>query len=591
MGVFIWEISAKMSNDHFERDKMKIERASVLIIILLLTFGGLLEARSGHDEGQGKNGLVKDLNPVGKWRSIDFVRKIEKFKPGKKIFRGDLFLKDLEFMKNGRTSRIWTWENGRLWNPAEKVKSQYLIKQIDGVSYMFMEWGVGQKPWSYYVLEKVSGREPAQVSESVTGIIALAQDFIQSLAAGDYSKATKIFDPAMKNAVPPDKLGQIWESLCTEHGPVREIVSYQKLKYNQFDIIVVSCEFEKSVVDLQVSFNPREQIAGFHLGHVRPVGDRQLPAYVNPDSFEEKEIKIGSGQWILPGTLTLPKGPGPFPALVLVHGSGPHDRDESLGPNKPFRDLAGGLAGYGVAVLRYEKRTKAFAQQIAAIMNTLTVKEETIDDALAGVNLLRQTEQIDAQRIYLLGHSLGGMVIPRMGKLDPNIAGFIILAGTARPLEDIILDQFAYIFSLDGKLTDAKRANLEKLKQQVANVKDPTLSEATSASELPLGIPAVYWLDLRGYKPADAAKDLSQPMLILQGGRDYQVTKADYKLWKDALSLKKNVTFKWYENLNHLFIRGKGKSVPGEYNNSGYVDKTVIRDISKWIQKQGNTKN
>ena len=439
--------------------------------------------------------------------------------------------------------------------------------------------------------EKISDTESSQVSQSATGITAQALDFIQSLAAGDYVKATKHFDATMKTAAPPEKLRQIWQSLCTEYGPFRKTVSCQQTKYNQFDIVVVSCEFEKSLVGLRVPFNSKKQIAGFRVDSVKPVGDRQLPAYVNPDTFQEKEVKFGAGKWILPATITLPKGPGPFPALVLVHGSGPHDRDETIGPNKSFYDLAGGLAGSGIAVLRYDKRTKVFARQIAATINTLTVKEETIDDAIAAVNWLRQNEQIDAQRIYVLGHSLGGMVIPRIGKLDPKIAGFIIMAGNARPLEDLILDQYAYIFSLDDKLTDTEKAHLEQIKKQVANVKDPTLSPDTPAADLPLGLPAAYWLDLQEYKPASLAKELSQPMLILQGGRDYQVTKADYDLWKDALSLKKNVTFKWYENLNHLFISGKGKITPSEYEKSGYVDETVIKDISTWIKKPDNNKS
>lgn len=295
---------------------------------------------------------------------------------------------------------------------------------------------------------------------------------------------------------------------------------------------------------------------------------------------------MGTVQLALPGTLTLPKGQGPFAAVVLVHGSGPQDRDETIGPSKPFRDLAHGLASRGIAVLRYEKRTKAFPTQMAAIVNTLTVKEEVIDDVLAAAALLRENNQIDPNKVFVLGHSLGGYVVPRIGKLDSKIAGFIIMAGTARPLEDVVVEQLTYIFSLDGVISDTEKASLEQLKGQAARVKDPNLSAETPAADLLLGAPASYWLDLRGYRPAEVAKELSRPMLILQGGRDYQVTDADFQLWKKALSSRKNVEFKFYEGLNHLFVEGQGKSTPAEYEQAGNVAKVVLDDIAEWIKRQ-----
>src|SRR5690606_33004513 len=141
----------------------------------------------------------------------------------------------------------------------------------------------------------------------------------------------------------------------------------------------------------------------------------QAPSYADPARFSEREATVGSGTWALPGTLTLPKKEGKFPAVILVHGSGPNDRDETLGPNKPFRDLAHGLATRGIAVLRYDKRTlvhpKALASEVGA---ALTLREETIDDALAAAALLRTIPEVDASKIFVVGHSLGGTAIPRI---------------------------------------------------------------------------------------------------------------------------------------------------------------------------------
>jgi dienelactone hydrolase len=432
--------------------------------------------------------------------------------------------------------------------------------------------------------------EPAKkvvqgVEAEPKSIETLAKDLVSSLASGDYKKATENFDVTMKRVLPEEKLQQVWSSLIAQSGPFVKQLGTRRAKIMQYDVIFVTCKFGRGVLDTKVVFDGEKRIAGlFFIPAQVPVFEKPADL-VNSDVFSEKEVRVGTGEMALPGTLTLPKGQGPFPVIVLVHGSGPQDRDETIGPNKPFRDLAHGLAERGIAVLRYEKRTKAFPTQMAAIMSMLTVKEELVEDVLAAATLLRETSQIDPNKIFALGHSLGGYVIPRIGKADPRIAGFIIMAGTARPLEDVILEQFTYVFSLDGVITDAEKTSLEQLKNQVARVKDPQLSAATATADLPLGVPAAYWLDLRGYQPAEMAKELTKPMLILQGSRDNQVTDADFQVWKKALSAQKNVEFKFYGGLNHLFMKGQGKSTPAEYEQTGHIAEVVIEDIVDWIKK------
>jgi alpha-beta hydrolase superfamily lysophospholipase len=218
-------------------------------------------------------------------------------------------------------------------------------------------------------------------------------------------------------------------------------------------------------------------------------------------------------------------------------------------------------------------------------LDSLTVQEETVEDALAAVALLRGMQEINSTKVFVLGHSLGGMVIPRIGARDQSIAGFILLAAPSRPLGDILLDQSAYILSLQDTISEMKKTAFEMLKQFVSRMRDPNLTNVPS-SQLPLGIPVRYWVDLREYHPAEAAKALKQPMLILQGERDYQVTAKDFQGWKDALSSRSNVTFNLYPNLNHLFVEGETKSTPVEYQRPGHVAETVIRDIVEWIRSR-----
>jgi dienelactone hydrolase len=413
--------------------------------------------------------------------------------------------------------------------------------------------------------------------------IAAAQEFVDLLVKGNFAAAGEKFDDTMKAALPASKLEEVWDSLQKQAGVFQQRTGVYTDRIQGHDVVFVTCQFEQMPLDVKVVYDDSGLIAGLFFLPALPAA-YEPPAYAITDSFQEQEVTVGSGEWALPGTLTLPQGEGPFPAVVLVHGSGPNDRDESIGPNKPFRDLAWGLASQGIAVLRYEKRTKQYGVKMATLQDTLTVKEETIDDALAAVALLKGTPKIDPQRIFVLGHSLGGMLLPRVGAQDAAIAGLIFLAGPARPMEEAIQEQVTYISNLDGVVTDEEQAALDALATQVARVKDPQLSVQVLASDLPLGIPAAYWLDLRGYSPPETAKSLAQPMLILQGGRDYQVTSADFDIWNKTLGARSDVQLKFYADLNHLFIAGQGPSTPAEYQVPGHVSEQVINDIAAWIK-------
>jgi hypothetical protein len=417
-------------------------------------------------------------------------------------------------------------------------------------------------------------------------LITMAKEFVVALENGRYDDSVKHFDKTMTKLAPPEKMKEVWEAVIKQVGPFKEQKGVWTESLPKYDIVYVTCEFEKATLDIKVVFNKNKQISGQFFVPPRSTAEYTPPKYVDKKRFSEQDVKFGVERWLLPGTLSLPNGNGPFPALVLVHGSGPNDRDESLGPNKTFRDLAWGLASQGIAVLRYDKRTKVHGQKMVEEKNAkLTVYEETIQDALAAANHLRKTEMIDAKNIYILGHSLGGMLIPRIAGLDSKNTGFIIMAGPTRPMEDLFVEQIKYISLLDGKLSDEEKANLENIKSTAQKIKNLTPSNSRQMTERFLGAGADYWLDLKGYEPAESAKSICRPLLILQGGRDYQVTLEDFDGWKKALTDRDNVDFKLYPAHNHLLIPGKGKCTPAEYQKVGHLDKMVIDDIVNWIQK------
>ncbi len=344
---------------------------------------------------------------------------------------------------------------------------------------------------------------------------------------------------------------------------------------------------------MNINLNDAGEIVGLT---VTPVGavEQQAnatyapPPYARPERFTELDAQVGQGEWALPGTLSIPQGGGPFAGVVLVAGSGPQDRDETIPPNKPFRDLAWGLASQGIAVLRYDKRTKVYTERLRRETETITVKQEVIDDALEAVACLRARPELDARQVFVLGHSLGGYVAPRIGAADPAIRGLVILAGMARKFEDVILDQMNYILSLSMPDPVARQQRLDVLKQQVALVKDPSRLPTAAASDLPLGVPAAYWLDLNAYQPEKVAQTLRQPMLFLQGEGDYQVTLDDFQIWQDALGERSDVNFILYPGLSHLFmpIEGGKKATPDTYSVAGHVAETVVNDIASWIEQR-----
>jgi fermentation-respiration switch protein FrsA (DUF1100 family) len=411
-----------------------------------------------------------------------------------------------------------------------------------------------------------------------------AREIVDYLVVGDYAYVVESFDATMQEALPTDQLEQAWDSLLQKAGSLQEISGVRIITSGANEVAFVTCRFENMYTDVKIVFDDDMKIAGLFFVPTQGSSEYEPPAYIDPDSFTEQEVTVGNGEWSLPGTLTMPKGEGPFPAVVLVHGSGPNNRNEGGSLIAPFRDLAWGLASQGIAVLRYDKRTLVYQDRLAAQGGDITVWEETVDDAAAAVDLLLLTEDIDASNVFVLGHSLGGMLIPRIAGVSPQARGFVILAGVARPFEDLLLEQTEYIASLDGVVTPDEQAMLDQTRKAVAKVKSPDLSPSTPASELPFGAWGGYWLDLRGYDPADSARGIGRPVLILQGGRDYQVTMEDFQRWEDALSAMPNVTFKTYSDLNHLFVTGTGKSVPSEYNLPGHVAQEVVDDIASFIK-------
>lgn len=418
-----------------------------------------------------------------------------------------------------------------------------------------------------------------------TNLVERSKSVAESLDNNEFDAVSAQFDEAMQKALPKPSLEKTWTLLHKQLGSLKKTGKSRQVKSEPYEVVFVECEFERGKLELKLVYDKAEKIAGMFM---LPAGSYSVPKYAQPDQIVNREASVGKGILNLPGTLMIPKSASaaaPVPVVVLVHGSGPQDRDETIGPNKPFLDISHGLAARGIAVLRYEKRTRQYASVMALQASSLTVKQETIDDVTYAIEYLKSQPEIDKKRIFVVGHSLGGMLLPRIAQRTPDAAGYISLAGSSRPLEDSVLQQTQEIMSKQPKISDEEQAELEQLKKQVALVKSADLKRETPASDLPLGIPAAYWLDLRGYQPAEETKSITKPVLMIHAGRDYQVTDEDWQLWQAALKDRPNCTLRVLPNLNHLFMPGEGRSQPQEYMEEGHVDEALIEALAAWISK------
>ena len=418
---------------------------------------------------------------------------------------------------------------------------------------------------------------PAQGAPSPT---AIATRLLDRMNAGEYAQAESMFTAEMAKAVPAAKLKAVWESLPAQAGTAKGRGDPTVDTQGGTTLVTVPLPYEKTGLVAKVAVAADGRISGFLIQPAPP----PAPAPPADDAgFSERDFGIGTGERALPGTLAIPKGEPPsagWPAVVLVHGSGPHDRDETIGPNRPFLDIARGLAAQGIAVLRYEKRTRARPQDLAE--RAYTIDDETTDDAVAAIAALRATEGIDPKRVFVFGHSQGGMLASRIALKAGDVAGLVLFAAPARPLLDILIEQNVRMAVLgDGKTSDAERAAIERLKLQVQTARK---DGDAAADALPMGLPASYWRSTDAVDPVVEAREAKLPMLVLQGARDIQVVDTDWQRWRAGFHDDPKVAFKLYEKLNHLGIAGEGEGSLAEYGTPGQVDARLIADVADWIE-------
>ena len=342
----------------------------------------------------------------------------------------------------------------------------------------------------------------------------------------------------------------------------------------------IPCTFSVMQVDLILAVQDGA-IAGLRTGAYSGGQQARTAGSGQPELIELALPVPSLGE--LPGILTVPEGEGPFPAVILLQGSGPSDKDESIGNLKPFRDLAEGLAGSGIAVYRFDKRTYVYGAEMMADRQ-ITLVDEYLEDAAAAVRLVARQEKIDPDRVYVLGHSLGGNAIPALARelaaapVQPR--GFIMMAASPRPLDVLMREQYDFLYSLMPEITAEQQAEKDAVFAELDKLRD---LEALSEDDTVAGVYSAYWKWLADYDILQAAEEITAPVLLLQGEEDYQVTMEDFGIWQESFGRKENWRMISYPGLTHAFTQGRKTEGASVYARAARVEEQVIRDIAAFV--------
>jgi dienelactone hydrolase len=302
--------------------------------------------------------------------------------------------------------------------------------------------------------------------------------------------------------------------------------------------------------------------------------------------YSEKIQVAADPDYPLNGLLTIPDGNrDPLPAIVMVHGSGASNMDEKVLKLTPFKDLAEGLAKRGIASLRYDKRTFAHGRKCAR-QKDITVREETIDDALAALDLLKSDPRIDPERIYILGHSMGAMLAPRIGAAWGCARGLIMMAGTPFRLEDIVLRQLKQGQSGNPLMRLILNAQYKKYARLFDGLYE--MSDEESLRKKFAGNLTLYYFKEMGQKTAvDYLLESDLPALILQGGKDFQVLEnEDFVAFREQLKDRPGIEYKVYPELNHCFVNSLYSDIlkaSKEYGTERHIPEEVFDDIAAFL--------
>lgn len=428
---------------------------------------------------------------------------------------------------------------------------------------------------------EISTEIPSEPSLDKQELENRAAAYVELFRQGQFDSFYQEAGTLLQNEITQEQLKQEWSGLMTAarvYGGSESIQTTQAEGKTNVQVTSVHSRYHV-LTSFTFSDNGTVEALSMDLGPLAVVPE-------SGENWEEIPIQLGyDAQKQLNGMLTLPKKVENPPVVILVHGSGAQGMDCRIGAadNRPFADLAQGLADNGIASIRYDKRSYVYPEDV------IDVQTEYLYDVQDAVRFALEEPRVDGSQLYLIGHSQGGMLSPKFALDNPEIKGIVSLGGTLRRIEDIILEQNKTMMEQNTTLSEEeKAAHIAKIQSELDRVHGLTPESTDAQDEMLLGYPVSYWVSLNAIDQKAIAQELTIPMLILQGDNDFQVRyDTDFKLWQEVLGGRENVTFRHYAGLSHVFMPGSLERFDSSsYDAPAKMDTQVIQDISGWIHSQ-----
>jgi pimeloyl-ACP methyl ester carboxylesterase len=471
--------------------------------------------------------------------------------------------------------------------------------------------------WITVVLILVS----AVLSQAIAGQAeeaATARRFCEDFLASNDEAIAGLMDEALAAAMTPEAAQQVRDVLEATLGPVQEIGEAWHLDelqgYRRYRVPV---DFRDGVRDLLVAFAPNGKVGGlFTVDRIEPPAARPsqdsseerdpgTPELRRPQTprppfdYGQEDVTYTSGTVVRAGTLTIPKGPGRFPAVLLISGSGAQDRDSTLLGHRSFLLFADHLTRAGIAVLRVDDRGVGGSSGDL----TQSTLSDFADDAVAGVRYLLGRDEIDESRIGILGHSEGGIVAPLAASRSKDVAFVVLLAGPGVPGADVMdlqMQLHLRLLGLDEKTIGASAVENRKLNKLIASggTAAAITEQLVKLKRAQGDLTAVQPTDVAGlmtpwmhsfltHDPRPVLTKIKIPILALNGELDFQVDpEQNLEAMRIALMSNRDATLQRLPGLNHLFQTAKTGALIEYSQIEETIAPAVLDLIRDWILKR-----
>lgn len=416
--------------------------------------------------------------------------------------------------------------------------------------------------------------------------VRAAKALIETIVSRDYAAAEARFSGKIKDALDAQGgLKALIDATLDSAGALTAFGEAHTTRAMDMDVVTTEVIFERETYKITIALDDDGMAQSLLFQ-----SDTQTPEEPIPEGVTAEQVTVDAGTgYPLGGTLTFPEAArGQLPAVLLVWGSGPNGRDEAVGGNRVFAQLAHALAERGIAALRFDKRVLTYPEVVG--QPDFSVKQEYMEDVLAATRLLAADPRVDPEQVFILGHSQGGMLAPRFVEEGADVKGLILLAGSPRTLTDILYDQ-----QMDalGALADnpAARKSFDDMRAEAEAVYAGTEEQALAHPPLYGGAMSAYYLyEMQKHDPIALLTEQQTKVLVLQGDNDKQVlTEADYGLYRAALEGQPYAQLKLYPGLNHLFMPSEAQNLTEamqEYNTPARIPDEVLGDIAAFVKGQ-----